>query len=153
MFFNSETVEDLEFKPLAEGLYTATVVACDYGPTAKGDGAILKVEYSVDGHDQKIIDNFNLENPNPVAVKIGKSQLKNLCEKIGRPQLKQPTDLIGGRVKAKVSHREYNGEIYLNVDKYLPAKTGSAADADQKPHQQKASELTQQKSAEDDFPF
>ena len=128
MFFDSNQVEDVNFEPIPVGLYTITCVAAEVGPTAKGDGSILKVEFSVEGQgEKKLFENFTMNNGNPKAVKIGQGQLKDLCVKMGRPQLRTEQDLIGGQVRCQIFHEEYNGNTYAKVKKYIKPMDQSGA--------------------------
>ena len=138
MFFNANEEEDISFEPLPKGEYNLTITNTEYGPSSTGMGTILKVTYQGEGDDRTIFDNFNIEHSNPKAAKIGRGQLKQLCEKAGKPILNQPHDLIGCKVRAEVTHREYNGSTYANIKKYI--KLGSstpAASMDSSPIQEK----------------
>ena len=139
MFFDASKEESVDFSPLPTGLYTLTVVHCEQGPTANGSGAMVKVEYAVEGQgERKVFDNFNIKNQSAKAEQIGRGQFKHLLECVGRPQLKSPSDLLGARVRANISHREYNGNTYANVQKYI--KLGII----DKPHQEIQQQQPQQ---------
>lgn len=130
MFFDASKEEEVSFEPLPIGLYTITCVAVEHGPTKAGDGSMLKVQWAVAGSDQQLFDNFTMTNPSEKAVKIGKGQLKTLCEMVGRPQLRVAEDLLGAVVRCEVFHKEYNGSTYANVKKYIkPMDAGAQANA------------------------
>lgn len=120
-FFDSNDVEDSEFQPLPRGDYTLTVVDSQVKPTKAATGTYMQVEFSVEGSGKKLFDRFNITNPNPTAVKIGKSQLKQLCVVAGKPVLQDPHDLVGSRVKGTVSHKMYEGKVFEEIVKYQPA--------------------------------
>ena len=119
MFFESAKTESVSFEPLPLGLYTIVCVSSEYGPTKAGTGAILKVQFAVEGDERKLFDSFNMENPNPIAVKIGRGQLKDMCEKMGKPNLAGPDDLLGGKLRCEVKHEEYNGNTNARIKKYI----------------------------------
>lgn len=120
MFFNAAEEKEVSFAPIPKGVYKLTCVNVELGPNKSGTGDLLKVEFSVDGQgERKIFSNFNVKHSNKQAQDIGRGQLKDLCEKGGRPTLNQPTDLIGLQVAGEVVHKEYNGETYANIKKYF----------------------------------
>jgi len=125
MFFDSNTVEDVSFEPLAKGDYNFVVTNVDYGPNKAGNGALLTMELTVEGKNEKIFHRFNLEHPNQKAANIGKSQLKQFCALVNRPKLNQPHDLMGSKIKGNVVHKDFNGETYANIKKFSKYEASS----------------------------
>lgn len=71
---------------LPAGKYVSSVTNVEIKTTSAGTGKYLKVEFTIaegDKKNSKVWHNFNFENPNEVAVKIGKEQLVSLCGAVG----------------------------------------------------------------------
>jgi len=79
--------EQRDYTELPNGIYQLEVEASDVVPTSKGDGVILKTTLSVVAPEQfksrNTFKNYNLENKNPTAQKIGQEQFASLCRAIG----------------------------------------------------------------------
>lgn len=64
---------------LPPGWYPAAMIESDLVPTSKGDGFRLKCTYQIidgPGKGRKIPAGYNVENPNPEAVRISMEELK-----------------------------------------------------------------------------
>ena len=89
--------EQRDYTELPNGTYKLEVEDSDVVPTSKGDGVILKTTLSVVEPEQfkgrKLFNNYNLENKNPVAQKIGEEQFASLCRAIGVSSVNDSEDL------------------------------------------------------------
>ena len=72
------------------GNFALEVSASEVKKTSAGTGTYLATTMDVlepvEFAGRKVFYNFNLENPNPVAEKIGKDELAKLCRAIGLEQ-------------------------------------------------------------------
>jgi hypothetical protein len=119
-WFDSSEEKEVSFEPIPKGVHKLTVTGVELGPNKSGTGDLLKVEFAVDGQgERKLFANFNVKHQKKKAEEIGRGQLKDMCEKGGRPKLNQPTDLLGMQVAGEVIHKEYNGDVFANVKKYF----------------------------------
>lgn len=75
-----------DFEELPNGIYRLEVTESDVTPTKDGRGTILKATMEVLEPEaykaRKLFTNFNLQNPSPVAEKIGKEQFASLCRAV-----------------------------------------------------------------------
>ena len=118
-WFDSSVEKEVSFEPIPKGVHKLTVLNVELGPNKSGTGDLLKVEFAVEGQgERKLFTNFNVKHQTKKAQDIGRGQLKDMCEKGGRPKLNQPTDLIGMQVAGEIIHKEYNGDVFANVKKY-----------------------------------
>ena len=113
-----------QFQPIPPGEYMMEIVSAGMHDTRAGNGCYMKVEMcGLDGaaSGRKVFWNINLQNPNPKAVEIGLENLDQLREAVGLVSLSDSSQLIGGKVTAKLA---VNGEY--NDVKYVKASTGAA---------------------------
>lgn len=84
---NSYDTTQREFSELPNGFYEMEVEAADVVPTKDGTGQLLKTTMTVlrpeEFANRKIFNNYNLQNRNPTAEKIGREQLTCLCRSMG----------------------------------------------------------------------
>lgn len=97
MFFNTpeEKLHD-DFELLLPGKYRAVIAETTYKQTKRQDGRYVSVCFQVlDGRykDRRVFMNFNIENPNEMAQKIGRGQFKQFLKAIGiEATLKEEAD-------------------------------------------------------------
>ena len=80
--------------------------------TAARTGRYLEVTFA-DENDMTIVERYNVQNPNPKAVQIGKSQLKAMLEASNHPDANKPGDadkLSGYQVRINVGLGKENNE-------------------------------------------
>lgn len=93
------------YDPLPAGMYNATIAGAEL-KTSKSGGQYLNVRYDITGpsHVGRVVFGMlNLTNPNQRAEEIGRQQLGELMRAIGLDNLKDSDQLIGGRLKVKVT--------------------------------------------------
>lgn len=87
MFFDTPKEQsDNDFGPLPPGQYYAMVIDTDVKNTKKGDGKYVSVAFQITSgkhKGQRVFTNFNIENPNEKAVKIGRAQFKSFLASCG----------------------------------------------------------------------
>ena len=74
-----------EFDVVPEGMYSVAIVKSDWKDTSKG-GRMLNLQMSIlDGPhaNRKVFTGLNLDNSNPVAVKMAKAELSSICHATG----------------------------------------------------------------------
>lgn len=122
--FDAKEVEDAVsegFSVVPPGWYSAMVIKSELKETKAGDGRYFNLTFSILGpsHEKRIVfQMYNVENKNPVAVRISKSQLKALSLAAGVPAWTASEELhmipIGIKVNvkpAKGNWEESNGVV------------------------------------------
>jgi hypothetical protein len=110
--FNAQTVApSTAFEPLPAGWYNVKIVESETKPVAAAGktGSYLALTLEVlDGTyiGRKIFLNLNLENENPVAVKIAYEQLSAICYVTGQIQCERSEQLHGIPFQAKLTVRD-----------------------------------------------
>lgn len=97
------------YDPLPEGVYAVTITAAEVKATKAGTGKYVAVRYDVASGEHRgrvIFSNLTLRNPNLEAERIGRLQLGELCQAIGKPELDDTDELIGSTLKVKVVIKE-----------------------------------------------
>lgn len=112
-FSNVKSIE-----PLEEGTYLATITKAEE-TTAKSSGnPMIKVEYEVEGTNNKLFDNF-------VLTDNALWKLKELFGALGYEDEQivdfDINELIGQQVQLSVIVEEYEGKDVNRVKKILPA--------------------------------
>lgn len=106
---NWDEVEVNDYKPLAEGVYAAKVVASEIGPTKKGD-QMMKLTFEVLGENKgrKLFENYMLTHSNPKAVQAGLGKIKTLAQvlDIDLDNMSDTSELHGKPVGIKVKIEE-----------------------------------------------
>lgn len=110
--FNPEDFKD-EFTPIPVGTYKAIIVASDTKQTKDGRGSYLKLSVDIiDGEfkGRKLFHNINLVNSNDVCVKIGKTDLANICRALGISHPKDSCELHNKPLMIKVNIKPESGQ-------------------------------------------
>jgi hypothetical protein len=89
--FNANQVDPAtDFEAIPAGKYVTVVTASEMKPTKNGNGAYLELTFQVIEGEYKnrlLWERLNLDNPNPLTVKIARSELS--------ASVKQKTDADG----------------------------------------------------------
>ena len=101
-------VESVTFGALPKGTYPVIAETVDVHRTKNNDGAYISIMFTViDGKykNRKIFENFNFQNPNEDAVKMGLGRLRNFMEAAGAKSFKlaDPAHLAGMAARATVA--------------------------------------------------
>ena len=107
-------VESVDFDVLPKGVYPIMIENVDVCRTKDNAGAFISIQFVVfDGPltNRKIFDNFNIDNANPAAVRMGLGRLKDMLTAAGAKSFKiSNTDhLVGLSMFAKVTIRSQEG--------------------------------------------
>ena len=127
--FNANNVEPAtEFTPLPADKYLAVITASEIKPTKNGTGKYLELTFQViegEFKGRNVWARLNLENPNPLTVKIARGELSALCRALG---VMQPGDSVELHnlplvITVKCKKRADNGEITNDVKGYAKRET------------------------------
>ena len=133
--FDAREVEPMEtFEPIPEGKYLAAIAASEMKPTKSGSGSYLELQFQVLEGDYKgrlLWARLNLDNPNPLTVKIARSELAAICRATGVLTPHDSAELHDLPIQLKVGmkRREDTGELTNEIKGY--AKKASPAPAPQ----------------------
>jgi len=99
--------EQQKFEPVPAGTYPVRATEAGIKPTKQGNGSYLNVQFTItrgDYEGRKVWTRFNLANPSPKAVEIGKSALKSFLVKarFGDPDHVEVIDIPGLQCLASV---------------------------------------------------
>lgn len=129
--FDARNVEPMaEFEPLPAGKYLAAVVESEMKPTKNGSGSFLELKFQVLEGEHKgrhVWARLNLDNPNPLAVKIARAELSALCRAVG---VLAPNDSVELHdlpvvITVRCRKRDDTGEMTNEIKGY--ARKGTAA--------------------------
>ncbi len=101
-----DTEQRGEYEELPNGIYQMEIEASEVTTPKSGSGTILKTTNSVVAPEEfkgrKLFNNYNLENANEVAQRIGQQQFASLCRAIGVQSVEDSEDLHFRSFTAKV---------------------------------------------------
>jgi hypothetical protein len=138
MFNLTDDVVD-SFDTLPEGSYLVVAKAGELKSTKAGDGKYIKVELEViDGQykGRKLWNMFNVQNPNEVAVKIGRAQMKKFFLAAGaKPEhlANLTPESFAGKVVVAVVTTEIDSYGEKNVIKDWRTEKGEKVKTDSTP--------------------
>ena len=147
--FDPQSVRPMmEREAIPAGWYNVMVEKEEAQPTKDGQGAFLKLQFTVlDGayKDAKLFTRLNIRNANPVAVEIAYSELRSICEAVNIRSLADSAMLLNIPLKVKVKVRkdptgqyEDQNEItsYRSINHQVPVNTIAAPVQQAAPAQQ-----------------
>lgn len=122
--YNPDPEPSSGYVPLPAGEYTLEIVESTYVPTQSGTGMILKCKAQIvgGGYDERpFYINYNLENDNETAQKIGQRDFAGLRKATGvlAPEDSQELHFKQFRVKLGVKARKDTGEPENVIRQYL----------------------------------
>lgn len=124
--FNANNVEPLdEFDPLPNDDYVAVITASEMKPTKNGQGSYLELTFQVIEGQYKgrlVWARLNLENANPMAVKISQAHLAAICKAVNVIAPRDSVELHNLPLVIKVAckKREDNDELTNEIKSYKP---------------------------------
>jgi len=142
--FQTDSVEaQKDFDVLPPGKYPVQIETAVVKPTKAGNGHYAELVLVVlDGpcKNRKLWDRINIDNPNPVCVKIGLSVMAAIGQSLKIPYLQDASQLQGGVLVAHVKVKNEQNEVrtYSSMEAYRAeqAKQPLQAAAAQQPVQQ-----------------
>lgn len=130
--FNAEDHQDEAFSTIEPGKYELIAESIEEKETKAGTGKFLSVKFQViseESNGRVIYTNYNIENPNDVAVKIGKQQFSSFCKSVGVLRPKAVEDLINKPFTAEIDVKfsKYKNENVNYIKKYIFGSTTEKA--------------------------
>jgi len=114
--------------PLPAGVYPVRIEAASVKEANSGNGKYAEIQFRVTdgiGANRCVWARLNFQNSNPVAERIGLSQLKKLAMAIGLQGLTETAQLVDGELEVTVTAREYNGKVYNDVKDFHPVRSAA----------------------------
>lgn len=111
------------FEPLPEDKYVVCINDTDRRFTRNKDGEYLELTLEViEGpfKGRKLWPKLNLWNNSDKAVEIAEVQLAQICKAVGIVKLRDTNQLHGKILRARVTQREWNGQVQNDVKGYEP---------------------------------
>jgi hypothetical protein len=111
---------------LPPGEYLAAIAKSDVGPTKKGDGRKVELEFEVlDGahKGRRFWSTLNLWNPSAQAVEMSQRELNSICHAVGKLRVADSEELHGVPMKVTLGP-DKEGRIVPKA--YKPASGASA---------------------------
>ena len=135
--FDARTVEPTaDFEPIPAGKYLAVITDSEMKPTKNGNGSYLELTFQVIEGEYKgrlLWARLNLDNPNPLTVKIARGELSAICRAVGVMQPKDSVELhnLPLTLRVKLKKREDTGELVNEIKGYArkEAATGQPQQA------------------------
>jgi len=135
--FDARTIEPTaDFEPIPAGKYLAAITDSEMKPTKSGTGSYLQLTFTILEGEYKgrlLWARLNLDNPNPLTVKIARGELSAICRAVGVMQPKDSVELhnLPLTLRVKVKKREDTGELVNEVKGYAKkeAATGQPQQA------------------------
>jgi len=129
--FNAANIEPQSTPdPLPAGDYIVVITESEEKRTKKGDGSYLELTVQVvDGqHTGRLLwARLNLQNANPVAVKIAQEELSAICRAVGVMTPRHSNELHGKPLLAKVKLRTTDtGNLANEIKGWAPARVAPA---------------------------
>ena len=130
--FDVELEEKKEYPPIPSGDYKVLIKESDIKETAKG-GVMVALRFEIEGAadglgteaaGRLLFDNINVINTGPkkqIVEQIGRRQLHDLLQAIGKPGSTDTNDMLGGRLVVRVKLTQ-NPDYPNEVSKYMPLR-------------------------------
>jgi hypothetical protein len=130
--FNANSVEPMaEFEAIPAGKYLAVITASEMKPTKSGNGSFLELTFQVAEGQFKgrlLWARLNLDNPNPLTVKIARSELAAICRAVGVMEPKDSCELHNLPLVVSVKQKaDSDGEVRNEVKGYAKRETANGA--------------------------
>jgi hypothetical protein len=130
--FNANQVEPAaDFEPIQAGKYVAVVTASEMKPTKNGNGSYLELTFQVIEGEYKnrlLWARLNLDNPNPLTVKIARSELSALCRAVGVMEPKDSCELHNLPLVISVRQKtDADGEVRNEIKGYAKREAAGGA--------------------------
>ena len=130
--FDARQVEPAtDFEPIPAGKYLVVITNSEMKPTKAGNGSFLELTFEIikgDYRGRKLWARLNLENPNPLAVKIARAELSALCRAVGVMEPRDSAELHNLPLIVTVKQKaDADGEIRNEVKAYSKRETANPA--------------------------
>lgn len=125
----------VEFEPLPTGRYLAVITESAMRPTKSGNGSFLELTFEViegECKGRKVWSRLNLDNANPLTVKIARAELSSVCRAIGILQPKDSVELHGVPLVISVKQKPGpDGEVYNEIKGFAKREAAVPAQSQQ----------------------
>lgn len=130
--FDVQIEEKKEYPPIPSGDYKVVIKEADIKETSKG-GVMVALRFEIEGAadglgteaaGRLLFDNINVINTGPkkqIVEQIGRRQLHDLLQAIGKPGSTDTNDMLGGRLVVRVKLTQ-NPDYPNEVSKYMPLR-------------------------------
>ena len=131
--FNAAEVEpSQDFQILPEGKYEAVIADSDVKEPRSGNGKYVQIEFEVvsgEHRGRRIWRRYNIENPNPDAVRIGRADFSALCHAVNVLNPSDTCELHNLPVilTVKCKKQKDTGELENVIRGYAARSTAAAA--------------------------
>jgi hypothetical protein len=123
----SQGEQMIDRSALPPGEYLAAIAKSDVGPTKKGDGRKIDLEFEVlDGahRGRRFWSTLNLWNPSAQAVEISQRELNTICNAVGKLRVADTEELHGIPMKVTLG---FEKDSDRTVPKGYKPATGAAS--------------------------
>ena len=130
--FNAHNVEpNADFDPIPAGKYVAVVTGSEMKATKAGNGSFLELTFQVVEGEFKgrlLWARLNLDNPNPLTVKIARGELSALCRAVGVLEPKDSCEMHNLPLVVSVKQKtDSDGEVRNEIKGYAKRETANGA--------------------------
>ena len=111
---NTNDVEAFDASPIPAGIYETIIENEELKTTKAGTGQYVSLMFRLvtPPHDGRVVwGNYNVVNPNPVAVEIAMRDLGTIAKYCGIEMLSNTAQLLFQRIKVKVAIKDGRNEI------------------------------------------
>jgi len=116
---------------LEDGEYVGTIVGSEVKETKAGNGRYLVLQWKLES-GFNVWSNYNIDNPNPVAVNIAKGQLADIQLANGLPKgpVNSTEEMLGLKCLLRVENKTDSYGTKLEIKKHSAAPAKSDDDID-----------------------
>lgn len=132
--FNANNVEpSTDFDAIPAGKYAAVITGSEMKPTKAGNGSFLELTFQViegEFKGRQLWARLNLDNPNPLAVKIARGELSAVCRAVGVMEPKDSCELHNLPLVIAVKQKaDADGEVRNEIKGYARREGANAKPA------------------------
>ena len=137
--FNANDVEpSRDFEPIPAGKYNVIITESEMKATKSGAGSYLQMTMTIIEGEYKnrlLWARLNINNPNPIAVEIARSELSAICRAVGVMQPHDSVELhnLPLMISVSVKKREDTGDFTNEIKGYETCEQQPPATAQQPP--------------------
>lgn len=134
--FVTDEAEDMSFEVLPVGEYTAQIKKAEIKTTKDGEGEYISCQWeimeakNIQHEGRTVFQNLNLVNKNEMAVKIARSQLRQITLAMGIDKLDDTDELVGQPLRIILKIRPAKGgyEASNDIAKVMPLEQNKAGE-------------------------